>query len=173
MQALVCDVCGGTLRMEAGGETAVCQYCGVQYTLERLREKIQVAGIATEENLLFRAQEFESEGNWNKAAEYYDRVLDLNPKSEIAKTGYKRVMSIQSIEVNDIYEGIVTRIHQFGCFVKLLPSGKEGFLHISRIAKYRLDSVEEVLSVGDKVSVFINDIDEKGRINLKRVFTED
>ena len=41
MAMLVCDVCGGNLQMDAGGKTATCQFCGMQYSVERMREKIQ------------------------------------------------------------------------------------------------------------------------------------
>ena len=54
----------------------------------------------------------------------------------------------------------------FGAFVDLGCGGKEGLLHISKISKERIKNVEDVLHVGDKVTVKVTDIDEQGRINL-------
>ena len=55
----------------------------------------------------------------------------------------------------------------FGAFVEILP-GKEGLIHISKIAKERIDKVEDVLNVGDEVKVKVTEIDDQGRINLSR-----
>ncbi|MCI7391894.1 MAG: S1 RNA-binding domain-containing protein, partial [Clostridiales bacterium] len=55
----------------------------------------------------------------------------------------------------------------FGAFVEILP-GKEGLVHISKIAKERIDKVEDVLNVGDEVTVKVTEIDSQGRINLTR-----
>ncbi|MDO5491826.1 MAG: polyribonucleotide nucleotidyltransferase, partial [Bacillota bacterium] len=70
-------------------------------------------------------------------------------------------------EPGEIYEGKVTRIMNFGAFVEILP-GKEGLIHISKIAKERIDKVEDVLHVGDEVRVKVVEIDDQGRINLNR-----
>ncbi|MBQ6400860.1 MAG: polyribonucleotide nucleotidyltransferase [Firmicutes bacterium] len=70
-------------------------------------------------------------------------------------------------EPGEIYEGKVTRIMNFGAFVEILP-GKEGLIHISKIAKERIDKVEDVLHVGDEVKVKVVEIDDQGRINLSR-----
>ena len=53
----------------------------------------------------------------------------------------------------------------FGAFVDL-GGGKEGLLHISKISKERINKVEDVLSIGDKIKVKVYDIDDQGRINL-------
>lgn len=73
----------------------------------------------------------------------------------------------KDVEVGEIYEGTVTRIMNFGAFIEILP-GKEGLLHISKIAKERIASVEDVLSVGDTVKVKVTEIDSQNRINLSR-----
>lgn len=68
-------------------------------------------------------------------------------------------------QVGQLYDGKVTRILQFGAFVELAP-GKEGMVHISKLAEYRIEKVEDVVNVGDMIWVKITEIDEKGRINL-------
>ena len=70
-------------------------------------------------------------------------------------------------EVGAIYNGTVTRIIPIGAFVEFAP-GKEGMVHISKIAPQRIDKVEDVLSVGDAVTVKYLGTDEKGRMNLSR-----
>ena len=71
------------------------------------------------------------------------------------------------VEVGAIYTGKVTRITNFGAFVEVLP-GKEGLLHISKIAHERVAKVEDVLNIGDTVTVKVSEIDHLGRINLTR-----
>ena len=71
----------------------------------------------------------------------------------------------REIEVNGIYTGKVTRIMNFGAFVDV-GGGKEGLLHISKISEKRINKVEDVLKVGDKVKVKVYEIDDQGRINL-------
>ena len=67
----------------------------------------------------------------------------------------------------EVYEGEVTRMMDFGAFVRVGP-GKdaEGLVHVSEVAPFRIDKVGDALSVGEKVRVMIKEIDEKGRINL-------
>ena len=72
---------------------------------------------------------------------------------------------VREAEVGKIYEGVVKRIEAFGCFVEIW-AGTEGLVHISRMAKERVEKVESIVSVGDKVSVKCIKIDEKGRIDL-------
>ena len=55
----------------------------------------------------------------------------------------------------------------FGAFIEVLP-GKEGLLHISKMAKQRVEKVEDVMNIGDEVEVIVYEIDGQGRINLKR-----
>ncbi len=73
---------------------------------------------------------------------------------------------VRDVEVDGIYYGEVVRIMNFGAFVDLGCGGKEGLLHISQISKDRIKHVEDVLHVGDKVTVRVTDIDDQGRINL-------
>ena len=62
-------------------------------------------------------------------------------------------------------DGTVTRIMNFGAFVDI-GGGKEGLLHISKISSKRVEKVEDVLNVGDEVTVKVTEIDNQGRINL-------
>ncbi len=68
-------------------------------------------------------------------------------------------------EVGALYYGKVVRILQFGAFVELAP-GKDGMVHISKLANHRVEKVEDVVNVGDMIWVKVTDIDEKGRVNL-------
>ena len=73
----------------------------------------------------------------------------------------------REIELGGIYTGKVSRIATFGAFVDL-GGGKEGLLHISKIAKERINKVEDVLKLNDEVTVKVYEIDDQGRINLTR-----
>ena len=73
---------------------------------------------------------------------------------------------VRDVEVGGIYYGQVTRIMPFGAFVDLGCGGKEGLVHISKISNERIKNVEDVLHVGDKVTVKVTDIDDQDRINL-------
>ena len=71
-------------------------------------------------------------------------------------------------EPGEEYTGRVVSIQPFGAFVSLLP-GKDGLLHISRVAQGRVDKVEDVLNVGDEVKVRVLEVDERGKISLDRI----
>ena len=74
---------------------------------------------------------------------------------------------VREIEVGEIYTGKVTRINdKLGAFVSV--GTKEGLLHISKIAKERVEKVEDYLKVGDEVTVKCVGIDDQGRINFSR-----
>ena len=90
---------------------------------------------------------------------YATNPQDGNKALEIVKE------IVKEIEVDGIYEGIVTKITAFGAFVDV-GAGKEGLLHISKISKQRVAKIEDVLKVGDKIKVRVYEIDEQGRINL-------
>lgn len=70
-------------------------------------------------------------------------------------------------EVGQTYEGKVTKIMSFGAFIEILP-GKEGLLHISKMADHRVEKVEDVMNVGDEVKIRVYEIDKQNRINLER-----
>ena len=73
---------------------------------------------------------------------------------------------VEPLNVCDIYEGEVVRIMQFGAFVQVSPN-KDGLIHISKLAKDRVEKVEDVVNIGDRVAVKVLEIDKMGRINLK------
>lgn len=73
----------------------------------------------------------------------------------------------KDVEVGETYEGTVMRIMGFGAFIEILP-GKEGLLHISKMARGRVEKVEDVMNIGDKVKVKVSEIDNQDRINLVR-----
>jgi len=73
----------------------------------------------------------------------------------------------KEVEIGGTYTGKVTRLMDFGAFVEILP-GKEGLVHISELADYRVGKVEDVVKVGDEITVKVINIDELGRINLSR-----
>ena len=85
---------------------------------------------------------------------------------ESAQKAMKMIEIItREIEAGKIYDGVVTKVMSFGAFVDL-GGGKEGLLHISKISNKRVDKVEDVLAVGDEITVKVTDIDNQGRINL-------
>ncbi len=71
------------------------------------------------------------------------------------------------VEVGKVYTGEVKRIMNFGAFIEILP-GKEGLLHISKMANHRVAKVEDVMNIGDKVTVKVTEIDSQNRVNLSR-----
>ncbi len=73
----------------------------------------------------------------------------------------------KDIEVGESFKGKVVRTTDFGAFVELAP-GRDGMVHISELAHYRVGSVEDVIKVGDEVEVLVTDIDPTGRIRLSR-----
>jgi polyribonucleotide nucleotidyltransferase len=74
----------------------------------------------------------------------------------------------KKLNAGEVYLGRVTRIIPIGAFVEVLP-GKEGMIHISQLADYRVGQVEDEVSVGDEVVVKVREIDGRGRINLTRL----
>src|SRR5947209_11298928 len=73
----------------------------------------------------------------------------------------------EEVEVGRIYTGTVRRIGDFGCFVEILP-GKEGLVRTSQLADYQVMRPEDVVSVGDEITVMVIEVDMQGRINLSR-----
>src|SRR5215471_11557494 len=95
----------------------------------------------------------------------------VNIGSSNAENTQKAIDWIRSltreVEAGEIYTGKVTRILPFGAFVEILP-GKEGLVHISELANYRVPTVEDVVNIGDEVQVLVTEIDRQGRVNLSR-----
>ncbi len=95
------------------------------------------------------------------------QVLIYSTEQDKAQRALEMVEDIvREVEVGGIYYGEVVRIMNFGAFVDLGFGEKEGLLHISQISKERIKNIEDVLHVGDKVTVKVTDIDDQGRINL-------
>jgi polyribonucleotide nucleotidyltransferase len=88
---------------------------------------------------------------------------------EKAKRAIQMVKALtRRLHEGDVYVGRVTRIIPIGAFVEILP-GKEGMIHISQLADYRVGKVEDEVGVGDEVVVKIRELDNKGRVNLTRL----
>src|SRR3989440_3572219 len=73
----------------------------------------------------------------------------------------------EEVEVGRIYTGTVRRIVDFGCFVEILP-GKEGLVRTSQLADYQVMRPEDVVSIGDEITVMVIEVDPQGRVNLSR-----
>lgn len=94
------------------------------------------------------------------------KVCVYSNEAENAEKAMNMILDIAKIiEVGGIYDGKVTRIMPFGAFINI-GGGNEGLLHISKISSKRVEKVEDVLSIGDEVTVKVSEIDEQGRINL-------
>lgn len=100
MAALKCEICGGSLILMNDTETFECESCGTKYPKRvlqkmyaeitgtvRVEGSVQVSGIASVTSLIQRAQEFEQGNNYEKAKEYYNRVLDIDPTNDEARQG--------------------------------------------------------------------------------------
>jgi len=89
--------------------------------------------------------------------------------ADAAKAQINAIANPTMPEVGERYLGTVVEIAQFGAFVSLLP-GKDGLLHVSQIRKMhggkRIENIEDVMKVGDKVQVEIGEIDPKGKLSL-------
>ncbi len=100
-------------------------------------------------------------------------VFIAGPDYESAENAKNMIeLLIKDIEVGETYTGKVVRILPIGAFVEVLP-GKDGLLHISKICKGRVGKVEDVLGIGDTVTVKVSEIDSQGRVNLTRIGLED
>jgi polyribonucleotide nucleotidyltransferase len=91
------------------------------------------------------------------------------------EAGRRAIRIIEGIVKNpnpgDVFDGTVTRLMTFGVFVEFLP-GKEGMVHISKLARRRIDKVEDVTAVGEAMKVKVVEIDKQGRINLAKVLDD-
>lgn len=93
-------------------------------------------------------------------------VMITSVNAEAAEKAYAWVKSLVALpEVGTIYEGKVTRLMDFGAFVEIMPK-KEGLVHVSEMAPYRVEKVSDIVKLGDKVKVKLFEIDSQGRLNL-------
>ena len=101
--------------------------------------------------------------------------IDINDEGRVDICGVDQAMIdrameiirliVEPVEAGKIYEGEVVRIMNFGAFVQLAPN-KDGLIRISKLSKERVEKVEDVVNIGDKVKVKVLEIDKMGRINL-------
>ena len=101
--------------------------------------------------------------------------IDINDDGRIDVLGVDKEMIdraleiialiVEPVEPGKIYDGEVVRIMNFGAFVQIAPN-KDGLIHISKLSKNRVEKVEDVVNIGDKVKVKVLEIDKMGRINL-------
>jgi len=95
-------------------------------------------------------------------------VLISSPDETAARKAIEIIENLtREVEIGGIYTGKVTRLLNFGAMVEILP-GKEGMVHISELADYRVSKVEDVVKAGDEIMVKVIGIDELGRVNLSR-----
>ncbi|UFU01073.1 polyribonucleotide nucleotidyltransferase [Radiobacillus kanasensis] len=95
-------------------------------------------------------------------------VFISSTEMEMNKKAQKIIEDIvREVEVGEMYLGTVKRIEKFGAFVELFK-GKEGLVHISEMAEERINKVEDVVKLGDKIMVKVKEIDNQGRVNLSR-----
>lgn len=96
------------------------------------------------------------------------RVFILSADEEAADKARAAIDAIvKDVEVGNVYLGKVVRIMNFGAFVELSP-GKDGLVHISKLANEHVAKVEDVVNIGDEILVRVTEIDRQGRINLTR-----
>ncbi len=95
-------------------------------------------------------------------------VFISSTKAESGKMAAKIISDmVREIEIGEIYDGTVTRLLNFGAFVEIMP-GREGLIRISELAWDFVNTVEDVLTIGEEVQVQVSEIDDQGRINLSR-----
>lgn len=96
-------------------------------------------------------------------------VFIATPDQEMSDKAKQMILAIaKDPEVGDEFTGKVVRILDFGAFVELAP-GKDGMIHISKLAKERVDKVTDVVNIDDTVTVKVIKVDDKGRIDLKLI----
>lgn len=101
------------------------------------------------------------------------RVFIAAVDTTMGEKAYEMIQAIvKEPEAGEIYVGKVVRIMDFGAFVEILP-GKDGLIHISKLAKGRVEKVTDVVKEGDTVKVEVIEIDDKGRINLRRIVEDE
>ena len=96
------------------------------------------------------------------------RVFIAAPEGPSAEEARARVEALtESAEIGRIYTGKVVRIEPFGAFVEIIP-GSDGLVHISQLADFRVEKVEDVAKVGEELTVMVTDVDTNGKIRLSR-----
>jgi polyribonucleotide nucleotidyltransferase len=114
----------------------------------------------------------------NKIIDETGVTIDVEQTGQVMVTSNNPEMStravmwikdiVREVEAGEIYNGKVVRIMDFGAFVEILP-GKDGMVHISKMAPFRIAKVTDVLNIGDDVKVKVDEIDSQGRVNLSLI----
>jgi polyribonucleotide nucleotidyltransferase len=115
--------------------------------------------------------------NVRRITEMYDVKVDIEDDGSVhifsthvegMEAAVREVeMLTAQAEVGKVYQGRVTGIKEFGCFVEILP-GLEGLVHISELANFRVRSVEDICKIGDPMWVKCINVDDNGKIRLSR-----
>lgn len=93
-------------------------------------------------------------------------VMITSVDQQSGQAAYDWVYNLtREVTVGEAFEGEVVRLMEFGAFVQILP-GKDGLVHVSELAPWRVEKVTDIVNIGDKVKVKVIEIDEKGRVNL-------
>lgn len=163
MTALKCEICGGSLILMADMETFECENCGTKYPKKvlqkiyaeitgavRVEGSVQVEGIASISSLLQRAQEFEQGHNYEKAKEYFNRVLDIDPTNDEARQG---------LETPRISLRTQERAAQIAVYVK---RGDK----LNAIKAYRELTGLGLLEAKEKIEIIPKDKDSQDIINI-------
>jgi polyribonucleotide nucleotidyltransferase len=111
----------------------------------------------------------------NKIIADYDVSIDIEDDGSVFVCGTNRDNALKAVETiknivrefvaGEIFTGKVARILDFGAFIELTP-GNDGMVHVSKMAPYRVGNPADLLNIGDIVTVRVDEIDEKGRVNL-------
>ncbi len=121
-------------------------------TIKRILEESNVSKIDTEDD---------------------GKIFICDPNSESVEKAKSIIKAIVNPpEAGQVFEGKVTRLMNFGAFVEIAPE-KEGLVHISKLAKERVEKVEDVVAVGDIIKVKVLEVDAQNRINLMKIVEED
>lgn len=115
----------------------------------------------------------------NKIIAETGAAIDINDEGTVTITSKDREACTKAAEMveaivkeftpGEVYQGKVKRILPFGAMVEIVP-GKEGLVHISKLAPHRVNSVEDVVKIGQEVKVRVQEIDDQGRVNLSMIF---
>lgn len=96
------------------------------------------------------------------------RVIIYHQNQDVINLTKERILSVvKEVEVGKVYEGKITKVESFGCFVELWP-GVEGLCHVSQLDKKRVENPKDLFKVGDEITVKSLGYDNKGRLNLSR-----
>jgi len=97
-----------------------------------------------------------------------DGMVYVSGEGEGAEQALNEIRSMtEEVEVGKIYTGTVVRVEPYGAFVNILP-GVDGMVHISQLADYRVDKVEDIANIGDELTAMVIDVDPSGRVRLSR-----